>query len=46
MSRGAVRGYLSAFVWHAFEGVAREHGLDLDGGPTPIRLLDDGRSGP
>ncbi len=30
MSRAAVRGYLAAFVWHAFEGLAREYGVDLD----------------
>jgi AcrR family transcriptional regulator len=29
MSRTAVRGYLAAFVWHAFEGLAREYGVDL-----------------
>lgn len=29
MSRSAVRGYLAAFVWHAFEGLAREYGVDL-----------------
>jgi AcrR family transcriptional regulator len=29
MSRAAVRGYLAAFVWHAFEGLAREYGVDL-----------------
>jgi hypothetical protein len=31
MSRVAVRGYLAAFVWHAFEGLAREYGVDLTG---------------
>jgi hypothetical protein len=40
-----VSGYLSAFVWHAFEGVAREHGLTLDEADGSIRLVDDGRSG-
>jgi hypothetical protein len=29
MSRAAVRGYLATFVWHALEGIAREHGVDL-----------------
>ena len=29
MSRAAVRGYLAAFVWHAFEGLAGEYGVDL-----------------
>jgi AcrR family transcriptional regulator len=39
MSRAAVRGYLAAFVWHAFEGLAREYGVDLDD-PTPDDLDD------
>ncbi len=30
MSRAAVRAYLAAFVWHAFEGLAREYGVDLE----------------
>ena len=29
-SRAAVRGYLPAVVSHAFEGLAREDGVDLD----------------
>jgi AcrR family transcriptional regulator len=44
MSRAAVRGYLSAFVWHAFEGVAREHGISLDAptdGTAALSLVDD-----
>ena len=45
MSRSAVSGYLSTFVWHAFEGVAREHGLVLDEADGSIRLVDDGRNG-
>ena len=41
MSRSAVSGYLSTFVWHAFEGLAREHGLHLDDATSPLRLVDD-----
>jgi AcrR family transcriptional regulator len=41
MSRKAVAGYLATFIWHAFEGIAREYGVDLAGSPaasvTPLR---------
>ena len=30
MSKAAVSRHLSQFVWHAFEGVAREHGVRVD----------------
>ena len=30
MSRAAVSRHLSQFVWHAFEGIAREHGIRVD----------------
>ena len=30
MSRKAVAGYLATFIWHAFEGIAREYGVNLD----------------
>ena len=30
MSRTAVSHYLSSFVWHAFEGIAAEHGVVVD----------------
>jgi AcrR family transcriptional regulator len=30
MSRSAVSGYLSSFIWHAFEGIARENGVRID----------------
>jgi AcrR family transcriptional regulator len=30
MSRTAVSAYLSSFVWHAFEGIARENGVRVD----------------
>jgi len=32
MSRKAVSTYLATFIWHAFEGIAREYGVDLDDG--------------
>ena len=30
MSRAAVSRHLSQFVWHAFEGIGREHGVRVD----------------
>jgi AcrR family transcriptional regulator len=30
MSRAAVSDHLSSFIWHAFEGIAREHGVRVD----------------
>jgi len=30
MSRSAVSRHLSMFIWHAFEGIAREHGVHID----------------
>ena len=30
MSRAAVSSYLSSFIWHAFEGIARENGVHID----------------
>ena len=30
MSRTAVSAYLSSFIWHAFEGIARENGVRID----------------
>lgn len=30
LSRAAVGGYLSTFIWHAFEGIASEYGVGLD----------------
>ncbi|HEX6514676.1 MAG TPA: TetR/AcrR family transcriptional regulator [Nocardioidaceae bacterium] len=38
MSRAHVGGYLTDFVWHALEGVARSHGVDIDG-DTGLRLV-------
>ncbi len=41
MSRAAVSGYLSSFVWHAFEGISRGYGVALpDDGP--LRLVGEG----
>ena len=43
MSRAAVARYLTAFVWHAFSGIAEEYGVPLSvldspaPSPTPIR---------
>ena len=31
MSRSAVAGYLSSFVWHALEGISRSYGVTIDG---------------
>ena len=43
MSRAAVSGYLSSFVWHAFEGISASYGvaLPIDG---PLRLVGDGET--
>ena len=30
MSRAAVSAYLSSFIWNAFEGIARENGVQID----------------
>jgi AcrR family transcriptional regulator len=30
MSRAAVSAYLGSFIWHAFEGTARENGVGID----------------
>ncbi|SDR72420.1 DNA-binding transcriptional regulator, AcrR family [Nocardioides scoriae] len=38
MSRAAVSRYLSSFVWHAFEGIAAEHGVRVEGDGT-LRLV-------
>lgn len=38
MGRAAVSAYLSSFVWHAFEGVARENGVHMDS-QGRLRLL-------
>jgi len=39
MSRAAVSDYLSSFIWHAFEGVARENGVRVDS-QGRLRLVD------
>lgn len=48
MSRAAVTDYLSQFVWHAFEGIARSHGVqvDQDGALRLVPPLSDGGGGP
>ena len=39
MSRAAVSRHLSMFIWHAFEGIAREHGVRIDQ-QGRLRLVD------
>lgn len=39
MSRAAVSRHLSMFIWHAFEGIAREHGAHVDPHGR-LRLVD------
>lgn len=41
MSRSAVSAYLSSFIWHAFEGIARENGVGVDG-QGRLRLVNGG----
>jgi AcrR family transcriptional regulator len=41
MSRSAVSAYLSSFIWHAFEGIAREHGVRVDS-QGRLRLVEEG----
>ena len=43
MTRAAVAGYLTAFVWQALSGIARSYGVALDSGP--LRLVDDEEAG-
>jgi AcrR family transcriptional regulator len=42
MSRAAVSRHLSQFVWHAFEGIAREHGVRVDS-TGRLRLVAGGK---
>ena len=44
MSRSAVAGYLSSFVWHALEGISRSYGVSIDG---ELRLVspEEGTAG-
>lgn len=35
MSRPALAGYLTDFIWHGFAGIAAEHEIDLDALTTP-----------
>ncbi|MGN6781008.1 MAG: TetR/AcrR family transcriptional regulator [Marmoricola sp.] len=39
MTRHDAAAYLAAFIWHAFDGIARDHGVDL-GAPRPLRRVD------
>jgi AcrR family transcriptional regulator len=41
MSKAAVARHLSSFIWNAFEGIAREHGVRID--PTGRLTLLPGR---
>jgi AcrR family transcriptional regulator len=41
MSRAAVAGYLSSFIWHGFEGFLDEHGVRMDD-QGRLRLLPGG----
>lgn len=46
MSRRAVASYLARYVWHAFDGIAREYDVDLDAqapsaAVTPLRPRKD-----
>ena len=43
MSRAAVSRHLSQFVWHAFEGIAREHGVRVDS-TGRLRLVGGAKS--
>jgi AcrR family transcriptional regulator len=43
MSRAAVSDYLSSFIWHAFEGIARENGVRIDS-QGRLRLVDGGKN--
>lgn len=39
LSRKAAAGYLATYVWHAFEGIAREYGVELDAPPAGVTRL-------
>lgn len=41
MSHKAVSRYLSSFIWHAFEGIARENGVRIDSRGR-LRLVEGG----
>ena len=44
MSRAAVSRHLSAFIWNAFEGIARENGVRIDpSGRLTLVAADDAR---
>lgn len=39
MTRHDAAAYLASFIWHAFDGIARDHGVDLSA-PRPLRRVD------
>ena len=39
MSRSHVGAYLTDFIWHALDGIAKSYGVSLDG-ETPLRLVE------
>lgn len=47
MSRSAVSGYLSSFVWHALEGITQSYGMRIDESDGELRLVApaEGRPG-
>jgi AcrR family transcriptional regulator len=45
MSRAAVAGYLTAFIWHALRGLADNYDVPLDTGPLRLVPADDGEAG-
>ena len=42
MSRSAVSGYLSSFVWHALAGISQSYGVDVGAADGELRLVDQG----
>jgi AcrR family transcriptional regulator len=45
MSRAAVAGYLTAFIWQALSGLARSYGVPLDAGPLQLVPDNDTEAG-
>jgi AcrR family transcriptional regulator len=42
MTRRDAAAYLASFIWHAFDGIARDHGVDLTG-PRGLRSVEEGQ---
>ena len=40
LSRAHVGAYLSDFIWHALDGIARSYGVEIDSGSGPGRVGD------